>query len=64
MPSLVDILWVSVFQSHGGGDQRGDDGPVFGAAIRSSEECVLGVQRDRANRTFDDVGVDLNATGN
>ena len=35
---------------------------MLGAAIRSSEECILAVQRDRADRTFDGVAVDLDAT--
>ena len=42
-------------------DQRGDDGPMLAAAVGAGEECVLAVQRDRPDRAFDDVGVDLDA---
>jgi len=42
-------------------DQRGDDGPMFAAAVRAGEECVFAAQRDRPDRAFDDVGVDLGA---
>lgn len=42
-------------------DQRGDDGPVLGAAIRSGEGGVLAGERERGDGTLDDVGVDLDA---
>lgn len=42
-------------------DQRSDDGPVLGAAVRAREEGVLPVEGDRADRPLDGIGVDLNA---
>jgi hypothetical protein len=42
-------------------DERGDDGPMFSTAIGPGEQCIFPVQRDRADGTFDDVGVDLDA---
>ncbi len=42
-------------------DERGDDRPVGAAFVAASEECVLPVQSDRADRALDDVGVDLDA---
>lgn len=45
----------------GGFDQRGDDGPVFAAAIGTGEERVLAIEGNGADRTFDNVGVDLDA---
>ena len=42
-------------------DQRCDGGPVFGAAIRSCEQSILSVERDRANGAFDGVVVELDA---
>lgn len=44
-----------------GFDQGSDDGPMLGAAVRSCEECILAVERDRADRAFDGVAVDLDA---
>ena len=40
-------------------DQRGDHGPVLAAAIGAREESVLAIEGDRADRTLDGVGVDL-----
>ena len=42
-------------------DQRGDDGPMLGAAVGAGEERVLAVERDRADGAFDHVAVDLDA---
>jgi hypothetical protein len=42
-------------------DERGDDRPVFSAAVGTGEERVLAVESDRANGTFVGVGVDLDA---
>src|SRR6266550_1003177 len=42
-------------------DQRSNDGPMFAAAVGTSEEGVFSVQRDRANGAFDDIGVDLDS---
>jgi hypothetical protein len=30
-------------------NERRNDGPVFGTAVRAGEECVLAVERDRAD---------------
>jgi hypothetical protein len=43
-------------------DQRSDDGPVLTAAVGAGEECVLAVERNRSDRSFDDIAVDLDAT--
>jgi hypothetical protein len=42
-------------------DQSGDDGPVVAAIVRSGEEGVLAVESERADRSLDGVGVDLDA---
>ena len=34
---------------------------MFAAAVGAGEEGVLAIQRNRPDRPFDDVGVDLNA---
>lgn len=44
-----------------GFDQRGDDCPVFSTAVRACEERVLAVERDRTDRAFDGVAIDLDA---
>ena len=44
-----------------GFDQRGDDGPVLAAAVGTGEERVLAVQRNRSDRSFDHVAIDLDA---
>ena len=36
-------------------DQRSDDGPVLATTIGAGKECVLAIQRNRADRAFDDV---------
>src|ERR1700722_1576768 len=43
-------------------DQRSNDRPVFAAAVGTGEERVLPVQCDWADATFDDIGIDLDAT--
>ena len=43
-------------------DQRSNDRPVFAAAVGTGEERVLPVQCDWADTTFDDIGIDLDAT--
>src|SRR5690606_10045046 len=53
-------VWLDADQL-AGLDQRGDDRPVFGAAIRAGEECVLSVQSHRPDRALDDIAVDLDA---
>ncbi len=45
----------------GGFDERGDDGPVLGAAVATREQCILAIQSDRPDGALDDVGVDLDA---
>ena len=42
-------------------DQGGQDGPVLAAAVGAGEEGVLAVERDGADGSLDDVGVDLDA---
>ena len=42
-------------------DQRGDDRPVFPAAVGAGEERILAIEGDRADRALDRVGVDLDA---
>ena len=52
----VDAAEFAIF------DQRGDNGPIVTSAIGAGEERVLAIERDGPDRTFDRVGVDLNAT--
>jgi hypothetical protein len=40
-------------------DQRGDDAPVDAALIGAGEQRVLAIERDRADRALDGVGIDL-----
>src|ERR1700756_1715273 len=40
-------------------DQRGDDGPAFGALIGAGEEVVLGAELDWSDGALDGVGVDF-----
>ena len=40
-------------------DQRCDDGPILGSAIRAGEECILPVQCNRPNAALDDIGIDF-----
>ena len=42
-------------------DERGDGGPVLGSAIGTCEERILAIEGDGADRSFDDVVVDLDA---
>ena len=42
-------------------DERGDDGPVPGAAVRACEERILAVESDGSDGPFDGVAVDLDA---
>ena len=42
-------------------DQRGKDGPIFGAIIVPGEESILSGERLRAHGPLDDVGVELDA---
>ena len=43
-------------------DERGDDRPVLGAAIGTSEESVFSIERNGADRALDDIGVDLDTS--
>ena len=45
----------------GGFDERGEDGPVFGAAVGAGEQAVIAVQRQGPDGAFDGVVVDLDA---
>ena len=42
-------------------DQRSDDGPVLAAAVGAGEQRVLAVERNRSDRSFDDIAVDFDA---
>jgi hypothetical protein len=42
-------------------DQRGEDGPIFGAVVVTREESILARKSLRAHGTLDDVGVELDA---
>lgn len=42
-------------------DERGDCRPVFGPGVVACEECVLAVQRNRPDGSFDTVVVELDA---
>ncbi len=44
-----------------GRDERGDDRPTIGAAVRSGEQVVLAPERDRADRSLDRIGVEFDA---
>ena len=52
----VDIVELTGF------DEGGDGGPMFGAAIRTGEQCVFPVQRDGTDRALDGIVVELNVT--
>jgi hypothetical protein len=43
-------------------NERSDAGPVRGALIVAGEECVLAIQHNRADASFDNVGVEFDAT--
>ena len=42
-------------------DERGDHGPVLGAAVRAGEQGILAGQGKRADASLHDVVVDLDA---
>src|SRR6185436_17983229 len=42
-------------------DERGNDRPMLAATVGASEEMVLAAERDRTDRTLDDIGVDVDA---
>src|SRR5579884_1783737 len=42
-------------------DEGGEDCPVLATAVGAREQRILAVERERADRTLDDVGVDLDA---
>ena len=42
-------------------DQRSDHRPVVAALVGAGEQCVFAIGRERADRTLDGVGVDLDA---
>jgi len=42
-------------------DQRGNDGPMLSTAVGAGEQRIFAVERDRADRAFDDVAVDFDA---
>jgi hypothetical protein len=44
-----------------GFDQRGDDRPVFSAAVGTGEERILAIKGDGSDRALDRVGVDLDS---
>src|SRR5438876_8432400 len=44
-----------------GFDERSNAGPVLRALIVTGEECILAIKHHRANASFDDVGVELDA---
>ena len=53
-------LWIDIVEL-GGLDERGDDGPVFGAAVGAGEQAVLAGQRQGPDGALDGVVVDLDA---
>lgn len=42
-------------------EEGGDYGPVLGSGVMTREECVLAVQRNRADRSLHGVGIQLDA---
>src|SRR5215467_13817535 len=42
-------------------DERGDAGPILRALIMPGEERILAIENNRADASFDDVGVELDA---
>jgi hypothetical protein len=40
-------------------DERRDDAPVDAALVGAGEQRVLAIERDRADRALDHVGIDL-----
>jgi hypothetical protein len=55
IPERVDVIQFAGF------DQSSDGGPMLGAAVRTPEQCILSVERDRADRAFNGVVVELDA---
>jgi hypothetical protein len=55
IPERIDVVQLAGF------DQRGDGGPVLGASVRTREQRILSVERDRADGAFDGVVVELDA---
>ncbi|MDA9421810.1 hypothetical protein XH97_06775 [Bradyrhizobium sp. CCBAU 53380] len=49
----IDVIQLTGF------NQRGDDGPMLGATVGACEQRVFPVERDRTDRTFDNVVVEL-----
>jgi len=45
----------------GGGDERADGGPANATYVRSDEQMVLATERDRSDRAFDGIGVEIDA---
>jgi hypothetical protein len=44
-----------------GRDERRDDGPSMAAAVAAGEQVVLTAERDKTDRAFDRIGVELDA---
>src|SRR6266404_6174475 len=42
-------------------DERRDAGPVFRTLIVTGEECILAIEYNGTDASFDDVGVELDA---
>ena len=42
-------------------DERGNAGPILRTIIVASEERILAIENQRADASFDDVGVELDA---
>jgi hypothetical protein len=45
-----------------GFDERSDDGPMLGAAVRAGEECIFAIESERADGTLDRIGIDLDTS--
>ena len=43
-------------------DQRSDDSPMLGSAVRAGEKRIFPIERNGTDRALDDVGVDLYAS--
>jgi hypothetical protein len=60
--ALQNVLEVGIgfaVVEPGGRDQRADDGPAVGAAIRTGEQMVLAAEGLRPDRPLDCVGIEL-----
>ena len=42
-------------------DERGDDRPVLGPAVRAGEESIFAIKGNGSDCALDDIGVDLDA---